>query len=91
MLRGSLGVRSFQKTIVQQPRGMGVDDALRGHRHGVVVVVAAAAVAFFCVHFYDAVSRPTLHLTNRVANIVHFGFFRFPYHFSSRWPCESST
>lgn len=63
MLRGSLGVRSFQKTIVQQPRGMGVDDALRGHRHGVVVVVAAAAVAFFCVHFYDAVSRPTLHLT----------------------------
>lgn len=85
MLRGSLGVRSFQKTIVQQPRGMGVDDALRGHRHGVVVVVAAAAVAFFCVHFYDAVSRQLSILP------INFGFFRFPYHFSSRWPCESST
>jgi hypothetical protein len=22
---------------------------------------------------------------------VNFGFFRFPSHFSSRWPCESST
>ncbi len=45
-------VRRFQKTIVQQPRGMGEDEALRGHRHAVAAVAAAAAVAFR-VHFYD--------------------------------------
>jgi hypothetical protein len=31
---------------------MGEDEALRGHRHAVAAVAAAAAVAFR-VHFYD--------------------------------------
>ncbi len=65
MLRGSLGVRSFQKTIVQQPRGMGGDDALRGHRHGVVVVAAAAAAVAFLCPFLRRCLSPTLHLTNQ--------------------------
>jgi hypothetical protein len=60
---------------------MGGDEALRGHRHG-LAAAAAAAVAF--VSISTTLFANSLYLTNRVANIVNFGFFRFPYHFSSR-------
>jgi hypothetical protein len=52
---------------------------------GMVLLLLLLPPLLFCVHFYDAVSRQLSILP------INFGFFRFPYHFSSLWPCESST
>jgi hypothetical protein len=52
---------------------------------GLLLLLLPLPPLLFCVHFYDAVSRQLSILP------INFGFFRFPYHFSSLWPCESST
>jgi hypothetical protein len=58
---------------------------------GMLFAVAAAAVAFVSISTTTLFTKSSLSYQSPVANIVNFGFFRFPYHFSSSWPCESST